>query len=154
MNLNEFNSLIDLYFYQANKQNSQNDFLEWLNPKNKKKFNWGETSSSIYKLAKKLKENIKDGDRCLLVSENRPEWLISDIAIMLAGGITVPAYTTYIEKDYKYLIEDCEPSIIIVSSEEMHDKLKNIIKEKAFIRKVITFEKIKNIDYKNKYLNF
>ena len=78
-------------------------------------------------MAKKLKENIKDGDRCLLVSENRPEWLISDIAIMLAGGITVPAYTTYIEKDYKYLIEDCEPSIIIVSSEEMHDKLKNTI---------------------------
>jgi len=106
MNLNEFNSLIDLYFYQAKKQNSKNDFLEWLNPKNKKKFTWGETSSNIYKLAKKLKENIKDGDRCLLVSENRPEWLISDIAIMLAGGITVPAYTTYTEKDYKYLIED------------------------------------------------
>ena len=36
MNLNEFNSLIDLYFYQAKKQNSQSDFLEWLNPKNKK----------------------------------------------------------------------------------------------------------------------
>ena len=138
MNLNEFNSLIDLYFYQANKQNSKSDFLEWLNPKNKKKFTWGETSSSIYKLAKMLKENIKDGDRCLLVSENRPEWLISDIAIMLAGGITVPAYTTYIEKDYKYLIEDCEPSVIIISNDEMHDKLKNIIEDKPFIRKVIS----------------
>jgi len=127
MNLNEFNSLIDLYFYQAKKQNSQSDFLEWLNPKNKKKFTWGETSSNIYKLAKTLRANIVDGDRCLLVSENRPEWLISDIAIMLANGITVPAYTTYTEKDYKYLIEDCQPSIVIVSNEEMHDKLKNII---------------------------
>ena len=48
MNLNEFNSLKDLYFYQAKKQNSQSDFLEWLNPKNKKKFTWGETSSNIY----------------------------------------------------------------------------------------------------------
>ena len=72
MNLNEFDSLIDLYFYQAGKQNSQSAFLEWLNPKNKKKFTWGETSSNIYKLAKILKENINDGDRCLLVSENRP----------------------------------------------------------------------------------
>ena len=97
MNLNEFNSLIDLYFYQAKKQNSQNNFLEWLNPKEKVKYTWGETSSSIYNLAKIIKENIIDGDRCLLVSENRPEWLISDIAIMLAGGITVPAYTTYTE---------------------------------------------------------
>ena len=51
MNLNEFNSLIDLYFYQAKKQNSKSIFLEWLNPKNKKTFTWEETSSNIYKLS-------------------------------------------------------------------------------------------------------
>ena len=154
MDLKEFKSLIDLFFYQAGKQNPQSAFLEWLNPKNKKKFTWGETSANIYKLAKTLKASIADGDRCLLVSENRPEWLISDIAIMLANGITVPAYTTYTEKDYKYLIEDCQPSVIIVSNDEMHDKLKNIINERSFIRKVITFEKIQKVDNKNKYLDF
>ena len=154
MNLNDFNSLVDLFFYQTEKQNPARIFLEWLNPKNKKKLTWGETSSNIYKLAKILKENIVDGDRCLLVSENRPEWLISDIAIMLANGITVPVYTTYTEKDYKYLIEDCQPSVIIVSNDEMHNKLKNIIKEKDFIKKVITFEKIQEADYNNKYLDF
>ena len=153
MNLNEFNSLIDLFFYQADKQNPQSIFLEWLNPNNKKKFTWSETSLNIYKLAKILKKNIQDGDRCLLVSENRPEWLISDLAIMLANGITVPAYTTYTEKDYKYLIEDCEPSIVIVSNNEMHHKLKNIIKEKNFIKKVITFEKIEGLN-DDKYLDF
>ena len=142
MNLKEFNSLTDLYFYQAKKQSSQSIFLEWLNPKNKVKFTWGDTSSNIYKMAATIKENIKDGDRCLLVSENRPEWLISDLAIMLANGITVPAYTTYTESDYIYLIEDCQPSVIIISNNEMHKKLKNIIKEKVFIRKVITFDKI------------
>ena len=133
------NSLVDLYFCQAKKENSHTPFLEWLNPKNKKKYTWGETSINIYKLAKVLKENIVNGDRCLLVSENRPEWLIADLAIMLANGITVPAYTTYTEKDYKYLIEDCEPSVIIVSNDEMHDKLKNTIQEKSFIKKIITF---------------
>ena len=154
MNLNEFNSLIDLYFYQAKKQNYNDVFLEWLNPKNKVKFTWGETTSSIYKLARVIKKNIKDGDRCLLLSENRPEWLISDIAIMLANGITVPAYTTYTAKDYKYLIEDCEPSIIIVSNNSMHEKLQDIIKNKLFIKKIITFDEIIKADYKNKYLNF
>ena len=154
MNLNEFNSLIDLYFYQAKKQNPQSIFLEWLNPQNKKRFTWSETSSNIYKLAKIIKENIVDGDRCLLVSENRPEWLISDIAVMLANGVTVPAYTTYTENDYRYLIEDCQPSVIIVSNNEMHDKLKNIIEEKNFIKRVITFEKISSKNYKNKYLDF
>ena len=89
MDLKKFNSLIDLFFSQSEKQKPTNIFLEWLNPKNKKKFTWSETSLNIYKLAKILKENINGGDRCLLVSENRPEWLISDLAIMLANGITV-----------------------------------------------------------------
>ena len=154
MKLNEFENLIDLFFYQAERQNSETEFLEWLNPKNKKIFTWGETSLNIYKLAKILKDNILNGDRCLLVSENRPEWLISDIAIMLAKGITVPAYITYTEKDYKYLIEDCQPSVIIVSNYEMHNKLKNIIKEKHFIKKIITLEKIQDVDYKDKYIDF
>ena len=154
MNLKEFNSLTDLFFYQAEKENPNTAFLEWLNPKNKKKYTWGETSASIQKLAKVLKDNIVEGDRCLLVSENRPEWLISDLAIMLANGITVPAYTTYTEKDYKYLIEDCQPSVIIVSNDEMYNKLKNIIQEKDFIKKVITFDEVKNIQQKNKYLKF
>ena len=154
MNLNEFNNLTDLFFYQTEKQKPENVFLEWLNPKNKKKFTWSETTENIYKFAKILKVYLRDGERCLLVSENRPEWLIADIAIMLAGGITVPAYTTYTESDYKYLIEDCQPSIIVVSNEEIHKKLANIIKEKIFIKKIITFEMIQQADYKNKYLNF
>ncbi len=154
MNLKEFNSLVDLFFYKAAKENLNADFLEWLNPKNKKKYTWGETSKSIQKLAKVLKDIFMRGDRCLLVSENRPEWLIADLAIMLADGITVPAYTTYTEKDYKYLIEDCEPSVIIVSNNEMHNKLKNIIKEKNFIKKVIAFDQLDNIEKKDKYLKF
>ena len=154
MDLKNFNSLVDLFFYQNEKQNPEGDFLEWLNPKNKKKYTWAETSKSIQKLSKVLKDNIAEGDRCLLVSENRPEWLIADLAIMLANGITVPAYTTYTEKDYKYLIEDCEPAVIIVSNDEMHSKLQNIIKEKNFIKKIIAFDDLQNIDLKDKYLKF
>ena len=154
MNLNEFNSLVDLFFYQSRIQNSKSIFLEWINPKNRKKLTWSETSTNICKLAKILKENILAGDRCLLVSENRPEWLISDIAIMLADGITVPAYTTYTENDYKYLIEDCEPSIIIVSNNDMYKKLKKIINDNVFIKKIITFDKIDEINYKDKYLDY
>jgi len=160
MNLNNFNSLIELFFYQSERQNPKSIFLEWLNPNNKKIYTWEETTLNIFKLSKILKETVKDGDRCLLVSENRPEWFISDLAIMLANAITVPAYTTYTEDDYKYLIEDSEPSIVIVSNNEMLNKLKKTINEKDFIKKVITFEKIEkahndlNEDDKNRYLDF
>ena len=79
---------------------------------------------------------------------------MSDLAIMLADGITVPAYTTYTENDYKYLIEDCHPTVIILSNNEIYNKLKNVIENKSFIKKIITFEKIQGADYKNKYLDF
>ena len=74
MNLNEFNNLIDLYFYQAEKQNSKSIFLEWLNPKNKVKFTWEETSSSIYKLADTIKENVQSID--FYKSKNKNNYLI------------------------------------------------------------------------------
>jgi len=153
MNLDNFSSLIELFFYQSDRQDPKSIFLEWLNPNNKKTFTWEETRLNIYKLAKILKETVKEGDRCLLVSENRPEWFISDLAIMLANGITVPAYTTYTEDDYKYLIEDSKPSVVIVSNNEMFKKLTKTINEKDFIKKVIIFDKIENLD-KNKYLDF
>ena len=130
MNLKKFDNLTDLFFHQCNKQNQNDIFLEWLNTINRKKFTWLETKSCIFKVAKILREYIKDGDRVLLVSENRPEWLISDLAVMLSNAITVPAYTTYTENDYKYLIEDCEPSVVIVSNNAIipiRKKLKNCV---------------------------
>ncbi|MFL2886989.1 MAG: AMP-dependent synthetase/ligase [Candidatus Pelagibacter sp.] len=145
MNLDNLNNLIDLFFYQVEKQDKKSIFLHWLNPNNKKTYTWEETQQNIFKLSKIIKENIKESDRCLLVSENRPEWLISDLAIMLSGGITVPAYTTYTEEDYKYLIEDCKPALIIVSNKEMLKKLNKTINEKTFIKKIIILDKIENV---------
>jgi len=160
MNLDNFNSLIELFFYKAEKQDSKEILLQWLNPQKKTIFTWEETKLNIYKLSKTIKEHIKEGDRCLLVSENRPEWFISDLAIMLSGGITVPAYTTYTEEDYKYLIDDCEPSVVVVSNNDMLKKLYSTINERNFIKKVITLDELENtvnnlnINNKEKYLDF
>lgn len=56
------------------------------------------------------------GDRVLLVSENRPEWFISDMAVLTAGGITVPAYTTNTINDHRFLLDHSGASIAICSS--------------------------------------
>ena len=142
MDLAKTDNLLNVFFKQYIKQNSKEIFLNWLKfPE--KNYSWEETKVNIIKLAKELKKNLNKGERCLLVSENRPEWLISDIAIMLAGGITVPSYITYTEKDYEFIIDDCEPTIVIVSNQILFNKLKDVIPKKKFIKKIVLFDEIK-----------
>ena len=78
--------------------------------------------------------------------------MISDLSIMLSGGITVPAYTTYTERDYEYIIDDCTPAIIIISDKIQYKKIKDINPKKNFIKKVILFENIENINEEKKKL--
>ena len=117
-----------------------------------KDYSWQETFNSIKKLSIEIKKYTNKGDRCLLISENRPEWFISDLSIMLSGSITVPAYTTYAERDYEYIINDCTPTVIFVSNLEQFNKVKNIIKNKDFIKKVFSFDNLENVN-ENEYQN-
>ena len=86
--------LIDLLFEQYAQQPKDKIFLSTLKDP-KKKFSWHEVKSNVLQLANEISKIIKKGDRCLLISENRPEGMISDLSLMLAGGITVTAYITY-----------------------------------------------------------
>ena len=143
MKLDSYNNLLELFWSQYNKKESNQFFLQSL--KNREvNFSWKKTYEYIQKFSYEISKNIKPKDRCLLISENRPEWLISDLSIMLAEGITVPAYTTYTERDYEYLINDCKPSVIIVSDDLQFQKVKNLINKNDFINLVISFENIEN----------
>ena len=141
MNIKNYNNLLELFYNQYTKEKADQIFLKSLKNPNDK-FSWRDTYLNILKLSDELKSLIQKKDRCLLISENRPEWMISDLAIMLAGGITVPAYTTYTERDYEYLINDCNPSVVIVSDQVQYNKIKNLISTKPFIKKIISFDQI------------
>ena len=152
MNLSNINNLVELFFKQfENQKGKKKILLSSLKDKNIN-FTWENTYQAINILSEEIKKNVTKGDRCLLVSENRPEWFISDLSIMLSGSITVPAYTTYAERDYEYIINDCYPSVVFVSNDEQFKKLKNIIKNKKFIKKIFSFEKLSDIEEDN-YIN-
>ena len=147
MKTDKINNLLELFFEKYKKQNSNDAFLHSLN-ENKKIYSWGDVYKNINKLSEEISKYIEKGDRCLLISENRPEWMIADLSIMLSNGITVPAYTTYTERDFEYIIEDCSPTLIIVSNNNLYEKIKNIIPKKNFIKKIIIFEKEKTYNDK------
>ena len=150
MELKEINSLVELFFKKYEQitsdysENKKKTFLVSLKEKNKgskfSSYSWEIVNTKIKILSEYLIKKISKGDRCILLSENRPEWLISDLAIMNAGGVTVPLFTTYSENDYKYIINDCKPKVCIVSNIEQYNKIKTYIKDETILISIDTFD--------------
>ena len=151
MNISNTNSLVELFFNKLETIEQNRFFLTWLKTGKDQKYNWNEVAEKILKLSDEIKSSIKSGDRCLLLSENRPEWLIADIAIMNAGGISVPIFTTYSANDYEYILNDCKPSVIVVSTKDQFKKIEKYISSE--VKKIISFEEIgeKSVIAKNIY---
>ena len=116
----EFNwkTLPELFFEEAKKQLDKP--LLWYKTNNQyKSYSWKIVRKRILLLSSKLiRLGIKKGDKVIIISENNPNWFVTDFAIMLAGGITVPAYTTYTKKDYEYLIKDSQAKMVFISNKK------------------------------------
>jgi long-chain acyl-CoA synthetase len=81
---------------------------------------WNEAARQVAGLAKNLKAlGLEKGDRVMLVSENRPEWCIADLAIMAAGCITVPTYVTNTERDHQHIMDNSGARAVIVSNAKL-----------------------------------
>jgi long-chain acyl-CoA synthetase len=81
---------------------------------------WREAAAEVCLLAEALRAlGLVDGDRVVLVSENRPKWAIADLAIMAAGCITTPAYTTNTERDHLHILENSGAKAVIVSGPKL-----------------------------------
>ena len=152
MNLKNINNLVQLFFEKYKQLKNKNTLFLSSLKEPKKTYTWEQTFNFINIVSQELKKIVNKGDRCLLISENRPEWFISDLSIMFSEAITVPAYTTYAEKDYEYIINDCKPSVIFVSNDEQFNKIKKIISEKSYIKQIFSFENLNDSD-ENNFIN-
>ncbi|WP_336962141.1 AMP-dependent synthetase/ligase [Sphingobium aquiterrae] len=81
---------------------------------------WAEAARQVAALAAALKrEGLRTGDTVMLVSENRPEFCIADLAIMAAGGVSVPTYTTNTTRDHEHILTDSGACAVIVSTAKL-----------------------------------
>jgi len=89
---------------------------------------WAEMADRIRALAAGLTGlGLQPGDRVVLLSENRPEWAIADLAIMAAGGVSVPVYTTNTAADHHHILTDSQARFAIVSGPALAERLLNAV---------------------------
>ncbi len=81
---------------------------------------------------------LEAGDKLIILSENRPEWVISDVANLCLGGITVPIYTSLIPEQIKYIIDDSDAKIVVVSDQGQWQKIETIKSELTKVTSYIT----------------
>ena len=118
--MNKFNNLPELFYFQADK-NENNQHLLKLDSNNQVvSMSWLETKNLTMKIHNFLANKyLGELERVLLVSENRPEWMASDIAIMSNKLICVPNYTTYTSRDFEHILNDSQPVGLIVSNKNL-----------------------------------
>ncbi len=118
--MNKFNNLPELFYFQADK-NENNQHLLKLDSNNQVvSMSWLETKNLTKKIHNFLANKyLGELERVLLVSENRPEWMASDIAIMSNKLICVPNYTTYTSRDFEHILNDSQPVGLIVSNKNL-----------------------------------
>jgi len=102
---------------------------------------WQSAAARTAALARALTAlGVEPGDRVALVSESRPEWPIADIAIMAAGGITVPAYTTNAVRDHLHVFRDSGAKGVIVSGAALARRVLPAAAEAADMRFMIAID--------------
>ncbi|MGC5797091.1 AMP-dependent synthetase/ligase [Sphingomonas sp. NFX23] len=150
--LERFPNLVTMFFTRATEKGDA-PFLWTKTSGTWVATSWAEAARQVASLATALTAiGLKRGDRIMLVAENRPEWCLSDLAIMAAGCITVPTYVTNTERDHLHIIENAGACAIIVSTAKLAKTLLPAVIRSNQAQTVIGFEDMKvpaGIDFHN-----
>lgn len=99
------------------------------------------------------KLGVNKDDHIAIISENRPEWVMSDIAIHLLGAVDIPIYPTLTAKQIEFIFNDSGVKIAIVSNQFQFNKVKKIIDEVKSLKYVIVINE-KGVDLDDQILSF
>ena len=134
------NNLVDLFLKRADERGDR-PFLGAKTDGEWQTLSWAETADQVCLLAENLRKiGLNDGDRVMMVSENRPEWCIADLAIMAAGCVTVPTYVTNTERDHVHILDNSGAKAVIVSNAKLSQPLLPAIMRTGIADHIISIE--------------
>ncbi len=137
INFDNYQNIVSMFF-QKSKEMKTKPYLWKKNNNIFESLSWEDVELSVKSIARSLIDlGILKGDRVVILSENRPEWQIADLAIMSIGAITVPVYTTSTTADYSHVINHSGARCMIISSHELCVKALPAVESSADCKSVI-----------------
>ena len=101
----------------------------------------GELVSAVYKLALQLeKMGLKRGDKIAIIASNRTEWVMTDIACMFMGIVTVPIYNSLSPEQIKYILQDSDSKVCFIASSFITDKVLKVKDELSELATVVSYD--------------
>ena len=139
----QWNNLVEMFFARA-RQGGDAPFLTAKVDGRWQSISWAEAARQVASLARALQAlGVKRGDRVALVSENRPEFCIADHAIMAAGAVSVPTYTTNTVRDHAHVLSNSGAVAAIVSTQKLARTLAEAALETDCCRTLIGMEPLR-----------
>ena len=141
--LEHFGNLVDMFLTRV-REKGDAPFLWAKRGGSWQSVSWNEAARQVAALAASLRRiGLEPGDRVMLVSENRPEWLIADLGIMAAGCVTVPTYTTNTTRDHGHILGNSGARAVIVSTQKLAKTLIPAVLFESNCKHVIGMEDIR-----------
>ncbi len=140
MTYDTWNSLPSMFFEIA-EQGGNGDFM-WKKVAGRyTPLSWRDAARQVREMAKGLAAlGVQAGDRVVIAAENRPEWVVADLAIMALGAISVPAYTTNTTSDYRHVLADCSAKGAVVSTQTLAARLLPAASETTATEFIVSME--------------
>ncbi|HEV2334321.1 MAG TPA: long-chain fatty acid--CoA ligase [Stellaceae bacterium] len=128
-------------FFEVARRRAARGFLWAKRDGHYRPLSWTEAADAVSRLARGLAAlGIEPGDRVALMSENRPEWVVADLAIMSAGAVAVPAYITNTVEDNRHILGNSGARAVIVSSAALAARIIPAALQVPSVRAVVTME--------------
>jgi long-chain acyl-CoA synthetase len=141
--LERFDSLVHMFLTRAEEKGDA-PFLWAKRDREWRATSWADARAQVLALAASLQRlGLERGDRVALVSENRPEWLIADLAIMAAGCVTVPTYTTNTTRDHAHILGNSGARAVIVSNQKLAKNLVPAVLTSSDCHHIIGIEEVR-----------
>jgi long-chain acyl-CoA synthetase len=105
-------------------------------------------SAGLLQLGISNNDNTPEGrDKIAVISKNRPEWIMLDLAVQQIGAVLTPIYPTISDAELEFILQDAEVKIIFVNDASLFEKVNNIKANLTHLKKIYSFDKIENVKH-------